>query len=78
MSCCTPTIKSFFNALITTIPYTATMQAQYGPTPEVEVWYWDSTNSRYYVNYLGSEVVFQANTITIDHGGISRGIVKIR
>lgn len=78
MICCQPTIKSFFNALITIIPYTAVMQANYGPTPQVEVWYWDADNNRYFVSHLSSEVVFQGNAITIDHGQLSRGVVKIR
>jgi hypothetical protein len=74
---CEPTIVPFENASTLSIPYTASLQAAYGPVPTVQVWISDGTNL---VN-MGITATFDAyppNVLGFDFGGPASGIVVIK
>lgn len=78
MSCCSPTIISFFNTSSTTIAYGPGLQLQYGQVPNVTVSYWDGTK------YVSAGIMTQIKfvgfpliQITVDHGGPATGLLKI-
>lgn len=78
MSCCNPTIIPFFNAATTTVSYGPAFQSQYGLAPTVTVSYWDGT--QYVAAGIMTQIKFDTypvTQITVDHGGISTGILKI-
>jgi hypothetical protein len=74
---CEPTIVTFTNQTSLAIPYTASLQAAYGPAPTVQVWISDGTNL---VN-MGITATFDAyppNVISFDFGGNASGIIVIK
>jgi hypothetical protein len=74
---CEPTIVPFENASTLSIPYTASLQAAYGPVPTIQVWISDGTNL---VN-MGITATFDAyppNVLGFDFGGPASGIIVIR
>lgn len=74
---CEPTIVTFTNQSSLSIPYTASLQAAYGPVPTVQVWISDGTNL---VN-MGITATFDAyppNVLGFDFGGPASGIIVIR
>lgn len=74
---CEPTIVTFTNQSTLSIPYTASLQAAYGPVPTVQVWISDGTNL---VN-MGITATFDAyppNVLGFDFGGPASGIIVIR
>lgn len=75
MNCCQPTIVSFANEATKTIPYTASMQELYGPTPNVQVYIKDG--EEFVLSDDMSGVVFDGTNIIADFGGQQNGIVKI-
>lgn len=79
MSCCNPTIISFFNVATSTVSYGPSMQLQYGLAPNVNVSYWDGT--QYVAAGIMTQVKFDTYPVTsimIDHGGgLATGIIKI-
>lgn len=78
MSCCNPTIIPFFKVASTTVSYGPSMQLQYGNVPNVTVSYWDGT--QYVVAGIMTQVKFDTypvTSITVDHGGIATGLLKI-
>jgi hypothetical protein len=74
MTCCTPIIQPF-NEAVTTIDYTAAMQAEFGPTPNVQVYYRDGTE--YVLSDDMSSVKLEGGFIVVDHGGVNVGLIKI-
>lgn len=75
---CDPTIITFTNETNLAITYTASLQAQYGNFPSVEVWIYVGSDL---VRMPGLEVKFDSyppNTISIDMGGNASGILKIK
>lgn len=79
MGCCKPYQFPFANIAFSSIPYTDDMKANLGPTPKVDIYYWDPKTEDYYATNggLGSQVKFDGTTISIDHGGLATGIVKV-
>lgn len=75
MICCEATIVSFANEATKTIPYTAAMQEQYGPTPNVQVYI--KEGDELVLSDDTSGVVFDGTNIIADFGGQQNGIVKI-
>lgn len=78
MSCCTPTIIPFFNTPSSTIGYGPSLQSQYGLAPNVTVSYWDG--AQYVAAGIMTQIKFDGypvTSITVDHGGISTGLLKI-
>lgn len=78
MSCCNPTITTFFNVPSTTIGYGPSMQAAYGDAPKVTVVYWDGT--QYVAAGIFTSVSFvgfPVTSIVIDHGGAATGLIKL-
>lgn len=74
---CEPTIVTFTNQSTLSIPYTASLQAAYGPVPTVQVWISDGTNL---VN-MGITATFDTyppNVLGFDFGGPASGIIVIR
>lgn len=79
MGCCVPYQFPFVNVAFTDIDYNADMKAKLGQYPKVTVFYWDPAASEYYEanGGAGVEVKFDGNTISVDHGGVNTGIVKV-
>lgn len=74
---CEPTIVTFTNQSTLSIPYTAALQAAYGPVPTVQVWISDGANL---VN-MGITTTFDTyppNVLGFDFGGQASGIIVIR
>ncbi len=74
---CEPTIITFTNQSTLTVPYTASLQAAYGPVPTIQVWISDGTNL---VN-MGSTATFDTyppNVLGFDFGGPASGIIVIK
>lgn len=78
MRCCSSIPIEFFDAAITSIPYTPLMQAQYGPTPRVFIWYYDAITGEFLQSSFFTLITFSGDVITVDHGGNSTGFVVIR
>lgn len=74
MTCCPATIVTFTNQPSSTIGYTGGLAEQYGPEPNVQVFYKEGTE---FVQSEFSEVKFNGSTIIVDHGGLNTGIIKI-
>jgi hypothetical protein len=78
MPCCEPTITPFFNEASTTLSYGPSLQAQYGNAPKVTVIYWDG--AQYVAAGIFTSIAldgYPVTSITVDHGGISTGLLKI-
>lgn len=78
MPCCNPTIQPFFNVASTTISYGPAMQEQYGNAPKVTVVYWDGT--QYVAAGIFTSIAFTGfpvTSVTVTHGGVSTGLIKI-
>lgn len=78
MPCCEPMIQPFFNEAITTVGYGPSLQSQYGNAPRVTVFYWDGT--QYVAAGIFTSIAFTGfpvTSITVDHGGVSTGLLKI-
>lgn len=74
MSCCSPTIFPF-NEAITTVNYSPSLAALYGSTPNVQIYYRDGTE--YVLSDDMSGVVFDGTDIVADHGGLAVGFLKV-
>lgn len=74
MNCCEPTILTF-NDNITRISYSEGMAQKYGSEPNVQVYYLEDGN--YVVSNDMNRVSFDGSAITVDHGGVNVGIIKI-
>jgi len=77
-SICDPTFISFTSLSNLSIAYTASLLAQYGNMPSIEVWGYVGTDL---VRMPGIEVKFDSyppNVISIDFGGTLSGVIKIR
>lgn len=62
---------------VSTIPYTPSMQANYGPVPKVDVYYRDE-NMNWTSAGIFTQVQFDGNTILVDHGGSgNRWMIKV-
>lgn len=75
MTCCVPTILSFTNQPSMTINYSAAMQEQYGPQPNVQVYI--KEGEEFVLSDDMSGVVFDGVNIVADFGGVNTGFVKI-
>lgn len=78
MPCCSSTIQPFFNEASTTVIYGPSLQSQYGNAPKVSVLYWDGT--QYVAAGIFTSIAFTGfpvTSITVDHGGVSTGLLKI-
>ena len=71
MNCCTTTTQTFANEAVTVVPYT-------GTRPTIEVAYLNPDNT-FTLGGMGimTNIIFTATEFTIDHGGISSGIIKL-
>ncbi len=77
-SVCDPTFISFTGETNLAITYTASLLAQYGNMPSVEVWGYVGTDL---VRMPGLEIKLDAyppTVITIDFGGVLSGVIKIK
>lgn len=75
--CCVPTQVTFINASSTSITYDSVMRDKYGIQPRVFVYYHDPVTATFYLSPFFTVMKFDGNTITIDHGGPSSGLVVI-
>lgn len=75
MTCCEPTIIPFTLASSTIIPWGPFEISEYGPQPNVQVYY--KEGSEYVLSDDMNAVVFDGSVISVDHGGIMSGMVKI-
>lgn len=71
-ACCTTTTVPFANESVTVVPYS-------GTRPTIEVAYLNPDNVTYTLGSMGitTLVTFNATDFTIDHGGVSTGIIKL-
>lgn len=74
MACC-PASVIVFNGAIVNEAYTASMRAQYGDLPRVEVLY--LVDGEYVLAGIFTQVQFNGSSILVDNGGQMRGILKI-
>lgn len=79
MGCCVPYQFPFSNVAFSAIDYNDVMKASLGPYPKIQVFYFDPETGDYYElnGNPGTETKFDGNTISIDHGGLQSGIVKV-
>lgn len=75
---CEPTVITFTNMSLMIIPYTAQLEAAYGPVPTVQAWIYDET-----AELVNPGIVIKLDSapptqITIDFGGPASGIVIIK
>lgn len=82
MSCCPYHIEQFFDTAFTVINYSDSMKSQFGAKPKVSVYYFDPPSGGWYtVNGIPGSVIHYdpvTSNISIDHGGIFTGYVKIQ
>lgn len=74
---CDPTFISFTNQTTLSIPYTASLLAQYGNAPTVQVWIYDTTGELVNMNIRAVFDAYPPNIISFDFGGTASGIIKI-
>jgi hypothetical protein len=79
MPCCKPYQFPFANQAFTDINYTPEMRESLGEAPKIEVFYWDPEAGEYYQTngVPGSQMKFDGETISVDHGGLATGIIKL-
>lgn len=81
MACCPSNILFFTDVLSTTIGYSTVLKTAFGARPRVDVYYYDEDVGEFYTDNgtpaSGTLIKFAADTITIDHGGLASGYVKI-
>lgn len=75
MLCCSPTIINFLSVPSTVVNYTAQMISDYGPEPNVQVYF--KVGTQYQLSDDMNQVSFDGSVITADYGGISSGFLKI-
>jgi len=75
MTCCVATILNFLGVATMTINYSADMIANYGPEPNVQIYYLDG--AEYVLSDDMNQVKFDGVNINIDFGGPGEGFVKI-
>lgn len=81
MPCCPETIIPFVNQILTSVGYGSSMIEKHGTHPQVTVLYFDEVNGGLVATGLYTRVAFQGNppvAITVNHGGLSTGVIKIR
>lgn len=74
VSCCTPTIQPF-NEAVTTINYSTTLRRSFGNEPNVQVYY--AQDGNYVLSDDMNQVKFDGTNIEVDHGGPQVGFIKI-
>jgi hypothetical protein len=80
VSCCQPYIQAFSNKATTVINYSQSLRDTFGRVPQVIVMYWDAASLDYWISHTSTRVALTGNpvdTITVDHGGLATGIIKI-
>ncbi len=75
---CDPTDITFTNKLTMTIPYTAGLKSMYGDMPTVQVWIYNGSGQLQNMGIVATFDTFPVNTIYLDFGGLSSGVVKIK
>ncbi len=75
---CAATEIEFINKENITIPYTAGLAAMYGPMPSVSVWIYNMDGILQNIGVVATFDSYPVNTIYIDFGGISSGVIKLR
>lgn len=75
MTCCNPTIINFLNVASSVVNYSAQMVSDYGPEPNVQVYY--KIGSQYQLSDDMNQVSFDGVNITVDYGGPASGFLKI-
>lgn len=76
--CCVPTQVQFVNATSTSVIFDDAMRDKYGVQPRVFVYYYDPVTGEFYLSPFFTVMKFDGNTITVDHGGPSSGIIIIK
>lgn len=74
MTCCLSYTFPINGQLTTDIVYSETMKEQLGGVPKIDLYYLVDDE---FVLQTGVEILFDENSIHIDHGGPAIGIVKI-
>lgn len=74
MSCCSPTIFPF-NEAVTTVNYSPALLALYGSQPNTQVYYKEGTE--YVLSDDMNLVTFDGTDIIADHGGVQIGFLKV-
>jgi len=75
MACCEPVIQNFIDATTTNIVYGDYERGLYGVKPFVDILYLIGTE--WVRAGVFTEVIYNLNTITINHGGTFTGYAKI-
>lgn len=75
MSCCNPIQQAFTNVSSVSVPYDAFEKAQFGKTPNVQVYIFDGTD--YVLSDDQNQIMVESDSIEIDLGGIATGFVKV-
>ncbi len=75
MACCEPIVQNFVDATTTDVTYGDYERALYGVKPEVTLLYLIGTE--WVLGGVFTQVIYNADTITIDHGGTFTGYVKV-
>lgn len=72
--CCPNNIRTF-NEAVTNVAYTPELAAVYGEYPKIEVMY--LVGGEYRVSGTLTAVSFDGSMISVDHGGVQRGLLKL-
>ena len=75
MICCSPTIINFLNVPSTVVNYNAQMVSDYGPEPNVQVYF--KQDVVYVLSDDMNQVSFDGVNIVADYGGVNSGFLKI-
>ncbi len=75
---CEPTLITFTNKSILTIPYTSTLISKHGLIPTVQVWIYDDNGDLVNMNIRAAFDSMPPTLLKFDFGGTASGIIKIK
>lgn len=74
---CEPLFIQFTEQSTLTIPYTASLQAQYGTIPTVKVWIYDESGELVNMSVRQAFDTYPPTELRFDFGGPATGVIKI-
>jgi hypothetical protein len=74
---CEPTFIEFTDIPTLTVPYTASMAAQYGAVPTIKVWIYDENGVLVNMSVRQAFDTYPPTQIMFDFGGNATGVIKI-
>jgi hypothetical protein len=74
---CDPTFIQFVDASTMVIPYTASLQAQYGTVPTIKVWIYDTNGELVNMSVRQAFDTYPPTELRFDFGGPATGVIKI-